>query len=118
MSEWAVGTAELKVVRELGHADGEVGSDVIRCPEVFDIDAFAVNEWELRYPACVEACCADDYVDFVFNAISVHEAFLGDLFEVVGENVSVGCYKSLEVTGCRCWTSAAGVEVLRDDLFA
>jgi hypothetical protein len=99
VTEGAVRTAERKGIRECGDPHAEVGCHpVIGAPEIAKV-GFVGDEGEAGEPGCVEACSADDDIDFVVFAFMVDEAGLGDGADGVSEYgfvVGNECFKVLD----------------------
>ena len=116
VAQRAVRAAVGEVVWERGHADAEVGDDiVVAAPHGAQVGPVR-DEGEARHPRCVEAGGADDDVDGVVGAGGVSEAGGGDFADGVGENGGVGSDEGFEVAGGRGGAAAARVEVFGDDL--
>jgi len=116
VAQRAVRAAVGEVVWERGHADAQVGDDVVAAaPHGAQVGPVR-DEGEARHPGCVEAGGADDDVDVVVGAGRVGEAGCGDFADGVGEDGGVGGDEGFEVAGGRGGPAAAGVEVFGDDL--
>lgn len=116
VAQRAVGTAEGEGVGKRGDPDAEVGRHARSgVPEL--VEGLVVgDEGEAGEPGGVEACCADYCVDVVRVSFVVHEPGLGDGANGVGEDGSIRCDESFEISWCWSWASTAGIEILWDHL--
>jgi len=51
----------------------------VLAPFVAEVDAVLADDWETGFVSDVEACCANDDVDFSLDAIGVHDAVFGEV---------------------------------------